>query len=317
MRSSDATVCRLFFTRWWISRIVASLVMQLRSWCRTSVTSRQSTIAPVRSPRCRMRDGAQRARSTPRASMSVRHGARPVTTSGSDSSTTDLPASSSVVDLRERLTLELAREAHAVEGGQRVRARERDHAVHVEPDETVGCAGRAPARTARGPEVGEVPEAIMREQVVRALVEGELLTAGRARLAEVGVPGDDRDRLLGRRLPLGASRRSTGTARTRVGVSSYQSGAAVSTIRAVSNASVTCARHSGLISWPDEVAVEERRGAGRPSVGDRDERVVRRSAPTARCPRTPGRRAAARRRRAGAAIRRRPRSSGPARAPDR
>ncbi len=26
-RSSAATVCRLFFTRWWISRIVASLLM--------------------------------------------------------------------------------------------------------------------------------------------------------------------------------------------------------------------------------------------------------------------------------------------------
>jgi hypothetical protein len=51
-------------------------------------------------------------------------------------------------------------------------------------------------------------------------------------------------------LPLGASLRSTGTARTRVGVSSYQSGAAVSMMRAPSKASVTCAFHSGLIVWP-------------------------------------------------------------------
>ena len=54
MRSSDATVCRLFFTRWWISRIVASLVMSSCSWWRSSVTSRLSTIAPIRSPRWRI-----------------------------------------------------------------------------------------------------------------------------------------------------------------------------------------------------------------------------------------------------------------------
>ncbi len=46
------------------------------------------------------------------------------------------------------------------------------------------------------------------------------------------------------------SRRSTGTARTRVGVSSYQSGAAESTIWADSKASVTCFIHSGLMFWP-------------------------------------------------------------------
>ena len=40
-RSSAATVCRLFLTRWWISRIVASLVISWRSRRRTSVTSRQ------------------------------------------------------------------------------------------------------------------------------------------------------------------------------------------------------------------------------------------------------------------------------------
>src|SRR5262249_15509224 len=49
-RSSAATVCRLFFTRWWISRIVASLVISSRSRCRSSVTSRTSTRAPVRMP---------------------------------------------------------------------------------------------------------------------------------------------------------------------------------------------------------------------------------------------------------------------------
>ena len=46
-RSSAATVCRLFFTRWWISRIVASLVSSSRSRRRSSVTSRTSTSAPT------------------------------------------------------------------------------------------------------------------------------------------------------------------------------------------------------------------------------------------------------------------------------
>jgi hypothetical protein len=44
-----------------------------------------------------------------------------------------------------------------------------------------------------------------------------------------------------------ARRRRTGTARTRVGVSSYQSGADESMMRAVSCASVTCFRHSALM----------------------------------------------------------------------
>ncbi len=49
-RSSAATVCRLFLTRWWISRIVASLVSSSRSRRRSSVTSRSSTSAPMRCP---------------------------------------------------------------------------------------------------------------------------------------------------------------------------------------------------------------------------------------------------------------------------
>ena len=49
-RSSDEIVCRLFFTRWWISRIVASFESSRRSRRRSSVTSRSSTSAPVTAP---------------------------------------------------------------------------------------------------------------------------------------------------------------------------------------------------------------------------------------------------------------------------
>jgi hypothetical protein len=50
--------------------------------------------------------------------------------------------------------------------------------------------------------------------------------------------------------PLGVIRRMTGTARTRVGVSSYQVGVVESMILVVSNASVTCTAHSGFTAWP-------------------------------------------------------------------
>ena len=46
-RSNAATVCRLFFTRWWISRMVASFETSSRSRTRSSVTSRSSTIEPA------------------------------------------------------------------------------------------------------------------------------------------------------------------------------------------------------------------------------------------------------------------------------
>ena len=57
-RSSDEIVCRLFFTRWWISRIVASLLISSRSRLRRSVTSRTSSTPPAISPPARI--GRQR-----------------------------------------------------------------------------------------------------------------------------------------------------------------------------------------------------------------------------------------------------------------
>ena len=47
MRSSDAIVCRLFFTRWWTSRMVASLTLSSCSRRRASVRSSTSTSAPA------------------------------------------------------------------------------------------------------------------------------------------------------------------------------------------------------------------------------------------------------------------------------
>ena len=49
-RSSDEIVCKLFFTRWWISRIVASFESNSRSRLRSSVTSRIKSTPPVTTP---------------------------------------------------------------------------------------------------------------------------------------------------------------------------------------------------------------------------------------------------------------------------
>ena len=250
MRSSDATVCRLFFTRWWISRIVASLVMSSCSWCRNSVTSRTSTMAPTRSPRWRI--GMVRSVTvTPRASMSVRHGARPVTTSGSDSSTTSLPVSSPVVTSASDSPSSSPSNPMRLKRRETVRAGEGHDAVDVEADQTVGCAGRPATRTGWRAEVGEVAARDHREQVVGALVEGELLAARRARLAQVAVPGEHGDRRR-RSSPRRSGSAGAAPARRAPGWASPRTSRARRCRRscAVSNASVTCARHSGLISWP-------------------------------------------------------------------
>ena len=85
-RSSAATVWRLFFTRWWISRIVASLVSSSCSRRRSSETSRTRSIAPVLTPAFVI--GMARIVTVALAvSTSVRHDARPMTTTASDSST--------------------------------------------------------------------------------------------------------------------------------------------------------------------------------------------------------------------------------------
>ena len=84
-RSRAATVCRLFFTRWWISLMVASLVISSRSRRRSSVTSRTRTSAPVRLPPTI--SGIDRSWTTePFPSTSASRGARPAATTISDSS---------------------------------------------------------------------------------------------------------------------------------------------------------------------------------------------------------------------------------------
>ena len=71
-RNSEEIVCRLFFTRWWISRMVASMEVSNRSRRRSSEMSRMSTRAPVTVPSSS--SGRQRTRtvtSGPRSISSV------------------------------------------------------------------------------------------------------------------------------------------------------------------------------------------------------------------------------------------------------
>ena len=77
-RSSDEIVCRLFFTRWWISRIVASLDSSSRSRRRSSVTSRSSSTPPVTSPRVEERHAADEQRDLGAWSNSSMTGPPPV-----------------------------------------------------------------------------------------------------------------------------------------------------------------------------------------------------------------------------------------------
>ena len=71
-RSSDEMVWRLFFTRWWISRIVASMETSRRSRRRSSETSRRSTSAPVTCPpSSRGRQRSSTLTSVPRSTSSV------------------------------------------------------------------------------------------------------------------------------------------------------------------------------------------------------------------------------------------------------
>ena len=75
--------------------MVASLVSSSRSRRRSSETSRTSSTAPTRWLYS-VTGTARRERLTPRASTSVRQAARPITTSGSDSSTGELASTSGV-----------------------------------------------------------------------------------------------------------------------------------------------------------------------------------------------------------------------------
>ena len=155
-RSSAATVCRLFFTLWWISRMVASLDSSARSRRLISVTSRIRTAAPAALAVHHQRHRAQQNRRAARVDLHPHAG------------TADQRVPHVVGELLrlervgyqwpghrdEVLPLQLGGQAHAVVRGQRVRAGEHHDSGHVEPDESVTDAG-AGSRDRQVVDVGE------------------------------------------------------------------------------------------------------------------------------------------------------------------
>ena len=138
-RSRAATVCRLFFTRWWISRMVASLDSSARSRRLTSVTSRISSAAPRPARRAPPAASSGTARPLPGVDLHPHAG----------------PAGQRFADVLGQLlrlervgdqwagdgdqvvALQLRGEPHPVVRRQRVGAGEDHHPVDVEADEAV------------------------------------------------------------------------------------------------------------------------------------------------------------------------------------
>ena len=164
-RSSAATVCRLFFTRWWISRIVASLVSSARSRRRTSVTSRTSTSAPASPPgACSGR--ARTSIVAVRPSTSIGSGNRPATAAAMPAATAS-PATRSAEapagELGQVGADEVAGDADPPVGRQRVGA----GVGRPGPRRPGGPGRRRPAGSSRRPAAsaaGRCPAETMRQR---------------------------------------------------------------------------------------------------------------------------------------------------------
>ena len=160
-RSSAATVCRLFFTRWWISRIVASLLMICRSRRRSSVTSCISSSAPSVSPRGRS-GSARNSTVAPPPSTSMLAGWPPsiaASTALGQVAGVERVVGDGAGQRVERLAEHGAGDAEPAERRQRVRAGVDDRAVRFEPHaRRRRRAARSPPRRRR-PASGNVPSA--------------------------------------------------------------------------------------------------------------------------------------------------------------
>ena len=194
-RSSAATVCRLFFTRWWISRIVASLLMICRSRRRSSVTSCISSSAPSVSPRGRSGMRAEQHRRSPALDLDA--GRLAAVDRGFDRlgqvAGVERVVGDGAGQLVQRLADDRAGDAEPAERRQRVRAGVDDRAVRLEAQQAVADA-RAGALLVAGVRVREGAVGDHRRQVGGGLQVDELELAGRAHAGQVGVlaqHGDD------------------------------------------------------------------------------------------------------------------------------
>ena len=195
-RSSAATVCRLFFTRWWISRIVVSLVTSSRSRRRRSVTSRTRISAPMCSPAGRS-GMARTIRATDSVPSSVSWLTRPPSTALSVSSSGRWRCgTSSRVRSVSTQPGQVAGEPEPAVDRQRVRARVDDPALGVDPQEPVADP-RGVGVVAALPRHREVAVGDHLGEVARGLQVGQLQPARRPDAEQVGVAADDRDHPAG------------------------------------------------------------------------------------------------------------------------
>ena len=192
-RSIAATVCRLFLTRWWISRIVASLPMRARSRRRRSVTSWRNTMAPVRTP-SRTR-GMPRSRTT---AVAFSTSARPADATGRHGRQRLVHGSVAVGEahgeLRERRADDVGGQPETAQRAHGVGAGVGHGALRIEPHDAVADA-RGLGRVGAGLGDGEAPVDDHGEQVVRRGQVDLLELAGHARCPG-RMPGDDADHLL-------------------------------------------------------------------------------------------------------------------------
>ena len=262
-RSSAATVWRLFFTRWWISRMVASLVTSSRSRRRRSVTSRSRISAPIRSPSGRSGIDAHDER--------PRRRCRPRCRGVPGRSSTALSVSSSV----------------RCRGGTSARVND----GQLEPGEVAAVPEPAVDRQRVGAGVGNPPVGVDAQEPVadprRVGVVAAL--AGVGEVARRRSSGSGRRRSGGRTAPGGwgcgppagwccgrprrstRSARRTGIASTRTGTSSRHSGSPSRTSRPASYAASSSGRRPAGTKVPSDVVDQRGRAGGRAHLPGRPE----------------------------------------------
>ena len=237
-RSSAATVCRLFFTRWWISRIVASLLSSWASRRRSSVTSRTRTSAPCSAP-----DSSGMARSTtttPSTSSSSSCGSRCRVAASTPRRSGELRADPQPgVDVAQPLPGQVAGVPEPPVGGDGVGARVGDEAGLVEAEHPVADPGGLEGRDVALGGNGKRALADHQRQVVGAAEVGHLERARPPGRHQVRVADEHGDRPS--RSP---ARGGTGMASTRTGTPSSYSGSPSRTMRRSRQAVVRLSRRS-------------------------------------------------------------------------
>ncbi len=192
-RSSAATVCRLFLTRWWISRIVASLVTSSRSRLRRSVTSRQVTNQPARCGRPAAAAGRAGASRPPGLELGLADAAAPTAGARAPARPARGAPATRTARTRRSSPSRSPIPAEPPEGAHRIGAGERDDAVGVHPQREPSPTRGVSHGTGLSPAIGNSPRGQHVHEDLGGLEVRVLQRARRADAHSVGVQLDDRD----------------------------------------------------------------------------------------------------------------------------